>query len=130
MATSGVAASFQFGGTTYDDDDCLQSWNLDRSVEDITYYCSGAMKHLGGNSNAVFSCSLALAATDTAKVAALTEGSTGAWEGHPAGDTASYIEFTATKGTVINAPVSAPQNGVITLDVTIALDNCTPSTAT
>ena len=129
MATSGVSAEFKFGGTTYDADDCLQNWNLDRSVEDITYYCNGHTKHLGGNANAVFTCSLALSATDTAKIAALEEGSTGVWEGHPAGDTATYIEFTSTRGTVINSPVSAPQNGVITMDVTIALDDLTDAAA-
>lgn len=130
MADSGVLASFVFGGTTYDSDDCLQNWNLDKSVEDITFYCSGRTKHLGGNADAVFSCTLALAADDTAKVAALEEGATGAWEGHPGGDTAGNIEYTSTKGTVINAPVSAPQNGVISIDVTIALDDLTDGTAT
>jgi hypothetical protein len=129
MATTGKLASFKFGATTYDSDDCLQNWNLSRSVEDITYYCSGRNKHLAGNADAVFTCSLALGATDTTKISALTEGATGAWEGHPAGDTASYIEFTATKGTVISAPVSAPQNGFIALDLTIALDGCTAAAA-
>ena len=130
MADSGVNASFSFGGTVYDADDCLQNWNLDWSVEDITYYCNGAQKHLPGNVNAVFTATLALAATDTTKIGALEPGSTGVWEGHPAGDTATYIEYEATKGTVLSAPVSAPQNGVISIDVTIALDDCTDGAAT
>ena len=129
MAVSGKMASFLFGSTTYDSDDCIQNWNLDKSVEDITFYCSGRTKHLGGNANAVFTASLALSATDTTKIGALVEGATGVWEGHPAGDTSSYIEYTATKGTVINSPVSAPQNGVVTIDVTIALDDCTGGAA-
>jgi len=130
MAVTGKLASFKFGATTYDSDDCLQNWNLNKSAEDITHYCNGRTKHLGGNADAVFTCTLALAAADTAKIAALEEGTTGAWEGHPAGDTAGNIEFTATKGTVLNAPVSAPQNGVVTVDVTIALDDLTDKAAT
>lgn len=129
MATTGKMASFVFATTTYDSDDCLQNWNLSRSVEDITFYCSGRNKHLAGNADAVFTASLALSATDTAKITALTEGATGVWEGHPAGDTSTYMEFTATKATVINAPLTAPQNGVISLDVTIALDTCTAQAA-
>jgi hypothetical protein len=66
-----------------------------------------------------------LSAADTVKIGALEEGDTGAWIGMPAGNTASYIKFTSTKGTIINAPVSAPQNGVVTIDLTIALDDLT-----
>ena len=130
MADSGKSASFSFASTVYDADDCLQSWELNKSVEDITYYCNGRTKHLGGNADAVFTSTLALAKDDTGKISALAEGSTGAWEGHPGGDAAGNIEYTSTKGTVINAPVSAPQNGVITIDVTIALDDLTESVAT
>lgn len=130
MAVTGKNAEFKWVSTTYDADDCLQNWNLDRNVEDITYYCNGHTKHLAGNANAVFSCSLALSATDTAKIAALEEGTTGAWIGYPAGNTATYMKFTATRGVVINAPVSAPQNGVVTVDVTIALDDCTDAAVT
>jgi hypothetical protein len=130
MAVTGKLASFKFVSTTYDSDDCLQNWALNKSVEDVTFYCSGRTKHLAGNADAVFTCSLALAAADTAKIAALEEGATGAWEGHPAGDSSGFIEFTSTKGTVISAPVSAPQNGVVTVDVTIALDDLTDKAAT
>lgn len=130
MAVSGKLAEFKFGSTTYDADDCLQNWELNKSVEDITYYCNGRTKHLGGNADAVFSCSLALSASDTTKIAAFEEGATGAWEGYPAGKTATYMKYTASRGTVINAPMSAPQNGVITLDVTIALDDLTDGAAT
>jgi len=130
MAVTGKNAEFVFAGTTYDADDCLQNWNLTKNVEDITFYCNGRTKHLAGNADAVFTCSLALAATDTTKIGALEEGDTGAWVGFPAGNTATYIKFTASKGTVINAPVSAPQNGVVTLDLTIALDDLTDSAAT
>jgi hypothetical protein len=130
MPDAGINASFSFNAVVYDSDDCLQSWDLNRSVEDITYYCSGRNKHLAGNADAVFTSTLAIAADDTGKASALVEGATGAWEGHPGGDTSGNIEYTSTKGTIINAPVSAPQNGVITIDVTIALDNLTDSVAT
>ena len=130
MPDSGKSASFSFAATVYDADDCLQSWKLDKSVEDITYYCNGRTKHLVGNADAVFTTSLALSADDTGVIGALAEGSTGAWEGHPGGNTAGNIEYTSTKGTVINAPVSAPQNGVISMDLTIALDDLTEDAAT
>jgi hypothetical protein len=130
MAVTGKLASFKWVATIYDTDDCLQSWELSKSVEDITYFCNGRTKHLVGNADAVFSCTLALSATDTAKIAAFEEGATGAWEGHPAGDTLNYIEFLAAKGTVLSAPISAPQNGVVTLDLTIALDDLTEPAAT
>ena len=121
---------FIFGSTTFDADDCLQSWDLDWSVEDVTYSCNGATKHLAGDVNAVFSCTVALAATDTTKVGALEPGTTGAWTGYPGGSTATYIKYTATKGTVISAPITAPVNGVIAVDVSIALDDCTDGAAT
>ena len=130
MADSGKNASFSFGGTVYDADDCLQDWNLDDSVDDITYYCNGNTKHLAGNANAVFTCTLALAADDDTKISALAPGSTGVWEGHPGGDSSGNIEYESTKGTVINAPTTAPQNGVISVNVTIALDDLTRGAAT
>ena len=68
---------------------------------------------------------MALDATDTTKVSALASGSTGTFEAHPGGDTATYIEVTSTNATVIQSNISAETNGVITLDVTIALDDVT-----
>lgn len=129
MAVSGKNASFTFAGATYNADDCLQSWELTKSAEDISFYCNGYQKHLGGPVSAVFNASLALDATDTAQIAAIEEGDTGAWVGNPAGDVTGYIEFTSTRGTVIVSNVSAPMNGVVTMDVTIALDDITDTTA-
>jgi hypothetical protein len=125
MADSGKLAEFTFNSTVYDADDCLQSWDLADSINAVIYQCNSYDKTAVGTRAIVFTTSLALAATDTAKVAALYPGATGSWEGHPGGDTATYIEITSTKGTVVTANKSAPVNGIITLDLTINLDDVT-----
>jgi len=130
MADSGKNASFSFAGTVYDADDCLQAWDLADAVQDVVYQCDGKDKHAAGTRQISFGVTLALSADDTTKVIALRPGTTGAWEGHPGGDTAGNIEVTATKGTIITAPLSAPVNGIITTDVSIALDDVTYTTST
>ena len=130
MADGGKNASFQFAGTTYDADDCLQGWDLTDAINDIVYQCNGYDKHASGTRAVSFRASLALAATDTTKISALAPGTTGAFEAHPGGDTATYIEVTASRGTVISRPVSAPINGIISCDVEISLDDITYTSAT
>lgn len=130
MADSGLLGSFSFGGTVYDADDCLQSHSINRSAQLASYQCSGAMANAVGAKVYVFNASLALAKGDTTKVAALAEGSTGAFEYHPGGDAAGNIEMTSTRGVVATANINGPINGIITLDVTINLDNLTDATAT
>jgi len=129
MAIGGQNASFQFAGTTYNADDCLQGWDLNSSLNAITYQCDGNDKTASGTKQIAFRTSLAFAATDSTKHQAFTPGTTGTFEGHPAGDTATYIEITSTRGTVISAPMSAPQNGIISMDIEIALDDVTYTTA-
>jgi len=129
MAIGGQNASFQFAGTTYNADDCLQSWDLQSSINDVVYQCNGYDKHASGTKAISFRTSLAFAATDSTKHQAFTPGTTGAFEAHPAGDTATYIEITASRATVISAPMSAPVNGIISLDIELALDDVTYTTA-
>jgi hypothetical protein len=130
MADTGVNASFKFGATTYDSDDCLSGWNLNDAIQEIVYQCGGVERAAAGPRVATFSISMGLDATDTAKVIALYPGAEGAFEAHPAGDTATYIEITATDGLITQANKSAPQNGIITLDLTIRLQDITIGTAT
>ena len=129
MADGGKSASFQFAGTTYNGDDCLQGWDLNSSINDIVYQCDGYDKHAVGTKAISFRTSLALAATDSTKHQAFTPGTTGTFEAHPGGDTATYIEITATKATVVSAPMSAPVNGIISMDIELALDDVTYTTA-
>ncbi len=131
MADSLVNQSVLFGAVTYDSDDCIQNTGLTWDKEDITYYCSGAQKHLAGTTNAVFTMSLALDQTDTAKCTALAPGSTGVWEWHPGGDTPTYIEYESTKGTVLSGYVAGGDpNTIMQLDVSIALDDILVQAAT
>ena len=130
MAVDGKNASFVFAGTTYDSDDCLQSSSLNASVAEVLYFCSGVEKMVTGTKTITFSASLALSATDTTKVAALDEGSTGSFEYHPAGDTSNYIENTSTRATVTSNNITATPNAVVLMDVTFRLDDLTRSAAT
>lgn len=129
MAVSGKNASFKFAGQTYDSDDCLQSWDLNRAVNDVVYQCGGYDKHAAGTKTITFSASLALAATDTTKLSYFAPGTTGAFEAHPAGDTPTYIEAIVTKATVISSNISAPINGVVAVDLTFGLDDITVGAA-
>lgn len=130
MANSGLNASFSFAGTVYNADDCIQNTSLARSLNNVTYQCNGVMQNAAGANVYVFSYQLALANTDTAKISNLNEGSTGAFEYHPGGDSSGRIEMTSTRGLVTQANISAAANGYITLDGSIALDNLTDATAT
>ena len=123
MATGGKNASFSFATVVFDADDCLQSWDLNNAINDIVYQCNGYDKHTVGTKAATFRASLALASTDTTRVTAFAPGTTGIFEAHPAGDTATYIEIKVAKATVISANMSAPINGIIALDIEFALDD-------
>lgn len=131
MAVSGLSQSFTFGATTFDADDCIQSASLNRSVNASTYQCSGVMKTALGAKTYVFQASLALAANATATVGALQEGDNSTlFKWFPAGVTSGNMKMTSTKAWVTAANYSAPVNGVLTVDVTINLDNLTDGTST
>ncbi len=130
MADAGISAAFTFGGTTYNADDCIQNTQLQRSINPITYQCNGNQRTLVGAKIYLFSYQLAIAKDDTAKVTNLDEGSTGAFEYHPGGDTSGNIEITSTKGTAVRCDISAAANGFITIDGQIALDDITNAVAT
>jgi len=130
MADSGKNASFNFATVLYDADDCLQGWDLSSAINDIVYQCNGFDKHLPGAKTLSFRVSMALAATDTTKVTAFAPGTTGAFEAHPAGDTATYIEVRASRAQVNSANISAPINGVILVDAEFMLDDVTYAAAT
>ena len=130
MPTPGKNASFKFGGVLFDADDCLQGWDLSSAINDIVYQCNGYDKHLNGSKAVAFRVSLALAATDTTRVTAFAPGTSGAFEAHPGGDTATYIEIEVTRAQVNTANISAPMNGVIAIDVEFGLDDIDYGAAT
>lgn len=126
MATSGKLASFKVGSTVYDSDDCVSGWAINDMVNEIVHQCGGYDQAVGGTRSVTFTASLGLSATDTAKISALAPGAAvTTFEAHPAGDTATYIEITSTDGLIVSRNISAPANGIITLDVTIRLNNVT-----
>jgi hypothetical protein len=127
MADKGTKAKFVFGTVSYTTADCLQAWDFNQSVQDIVYQCSGYDMHLAGTKNVGFSVSLALAATDSTKITGLAPGThTSIFQANPAGDaTTNYIEITSTDVYVLTQNVTAPINGIITMDVTMALNNVT-----
>ena len=129
MANSGLSGSFTFGGTVYDTDDCIQSMALTRTTNGVKYICGGITKTAAGESTYSFSASVALAQTDTAKVAALANGATGAFEYHPKGDTATYIEETSTNGTIVQSNMGSAPGAMIMLDIVIDLDDLTDAAA-
>ena len=129
MADAGKLAGFTWNTTAFTSASCIQAWDLASSINDIVYQCNGYDKHAAGTKVVSFRTALALNSTDAALVSGFAPGTTAAFEAHPGGDTANNIEFTATKGTVISAPLSAPINGIITMDIEIALDDVTYSCA-
>ena len=123
MANSGTRASFTWNTTAFTSANCIQSWDLASSINDIVYQCNGYDKHAAGTKAVSFRTSIGLNSTDVALIQGFAPGTTAAWEAHPGGDTTTYIEVTATRGLIISAPISAPVNGIITVDLDIALDD-------
>lgn len=130
MADTGLSASFSFGGTVYDEDDCVQSWQLNKAINKVIYQCSQMDKAAVGTKVITFAVSLALAATDTAKLAALVEGAKDTFEAHPAGDTATYIEVVAAEAVIEQANMGTGPNNIILLDLVFHLNDITTGAAT
>jgi hypothetical protein len=131
MADSGKLASFTFNSVTFDETDCLQGWNLNDAINEIVYQCDSMDKGVAGTRTVTFSGSMALSATDTAKLAALTPGATAAdFEAHPSGDTATYIEVSSTDSLCVSANLSTAANSVHTVDFSIRLNDVTIGAAT
>lgn len=129
MATVG-APYIKFGSNVYDADDCIQVASFTNGKEDITYRCGGDYAHLAGTSSIMLDFSIALAATDTAKITALAPGATGTVQYFPFGVTSTYQKFLTSKGTVMKADSSDSAGKVVTLDVTIAWDDVTAEAST
>lgn len=130
MPDTGRYASFKFGSEVYDEDDCISGWQLNDAINEVIYSCGGQDQAAAGNRTTTFSVSLGLAATDTAKVNALYPGAKAAFEAHPAGDQPGYMEVIASEALITTANKSAPNNGIITLDLTIRLNDVTLAVAT
>jgi hypothetical protein len=126
MADSGQLASFTFNATTYDETDCMQSSGFDDAVQEALYMCDGFNKGVATVREITFNASMAIANTDVVKLTALAPGTTASdFEYHPGGDTATYIEVSATSAYVVSRPFTTAPNAVHTIDVTIRLNDVT-----
>jgi len=122
MPSSGNQAGFEFNSVEYTAADCLSGWQLDKAVADIMYQCGGGDKHHGGTNGGAFKITLTLAKTDTTKIAAMRIGTTGSFLAYLGADIDNLIAA-ASNAMVISAPVSAVINGMVVMDVTIAIDD-------
>ena len=130
MADVGNKASFTFGTNTFDVDDCLQSWDFSHSINDIVYSCNGYDRHGVGTETGMVTVTLAINSDDTSIVTALDAGNySSIFEAWPGGSTPGNIEVQAIRAQVNRCDISAPMNGIITLDVEFALDDITITTA-
>lgn len=130
MSVSGKNASFVFGATTYDADDCLQSWALADAINEVVYQCNGYDKGVAGTRSITFNVSLALAAADTAKVSALAPGTSATFTAYPAGNTATYQKVTSTAALLVSANRSTGPNAFISIDCSFRLNDITLGAAT
>ena len=129
MAIGGKNASFEFATVVYDADDCLQDWGMSDAINNIVYQCNGFDKNAAGTRSATFRTSLGLNASDTTRITAFSPGTTGIFAAYPAGKTTDFICYEATKATAIVANVTAPINGIIQVDIELALDDIAVSSA-
>ena len=126
MAVTGVP-SVTIGATTIP---CLQNVRLMVDGEDITYYCSGNLKHDIGAQNISLSFSTILNITDTATVAVLQVGNTGTThQFNPSGDTAGNVEYTTTDGRIQHFEHGAEGNGRQVVDVVCIWNDITDTVA-
>lgn len=123
MAVTGKLARFIFNGVTFDEGDCLQGWNLNDAINEVVYQCDSYDKGVAGTRTVTFSGSMALDATDTAKLAALTPGATAAdFVAYPAGTTATYVKVTSSDALCVSANQSTAPNAIYTVDFSIRLN--------
>lgn len=130
MPDTGMSASFTFGGQTFGAAQCLQTTGFGQSLQVGQYQCSGVMKNAKGPAAYTFNASLAIDVTEDTKISALDVGSTSAWSYYPFGTTATRIKLSATRGLSTQCNLSAPVNGVVTLDFGCNLDDFTIGAAT
>lgn len=123
MADSGNLGEFDFGSETFTVTDCLQSASITENGNLITYNCGGSVKSLPGVASSQFTASVAIAKDDTAKLDALAANAIGTFAYRPFGPEAGSIEYTSTNGTSATLTSPGGPGTVVTLDVTIDLDD-------
>lgn len=118
----GDLASFSFGGTVYQ---CLQNYSWSGSVQESVARCSsssGAVTHRNvGAPDDTFTFDVLVDAQDVDTINELKRGTSGAFEFHPEGDTASNIEFIASSTYITQSSFSGSVDTFGVLSITIGV---------
>jgi hypothetical protein len=120
---SGEKASFLFGAVVYY---CVSNYSWSGSVQEAVGRCSstaGAVTHrAAGATDDTFTFDVLVEADDTTTLNALKRGTTGAFEFHPQGDTATNIEFSAAAAIVTSSNMAGGVDALGVLSITIGID--------
>jgi len=120
---SGDQAEFTFASTRYL---CLRDFSWSSTVEEAVDRCSsatGAVTHrTTGATDNTFTFSVLTEAGDQTTLNALLPGTSGAFEFHPEGDTASNIEFDAATAYVTSLDFQGATGSLAVHTVTFAID--------
>ncbi len=119
---TGALAEFTFGGTQYL---CLTDYSWNGAVEEAVGQCSSATGaqtfRVAGAPNDVFSFNVLIGSQDTTELNALKRGTLGSFEFHPEGDTALFIEMTATQALISQSNLAASTGSLTILALTMGI---------
>lgn len=136
MATkvTGALQKLVFNGITYGTGgSCIGGVEYSDAADAYLTKCAGGSYagHVTGLRTVTATVNAVLDDVDHAVLNATEPGDTGAdYEHHPAGDTATFIEISTTKATVLNRTFSVPVEGLLALTFTVGLDDFTADAAT
>jgi hypothetical protein len=126
---TGDGQKLVFNGITFGSGgSCLTSTSLNDTAAEYLAACAGAthVEKVYGLRNASVTVNGYLNLTDTALIAAIEPKSNAAdFEWHPGGDTATYIEISATGATVGSLAIDDPVEGLCAYTFTLGLDDVT-----
>jgi len=116
-------AQFKLGATSYA---CLTDYQMSDAVTIARAACSssgGAVVHKSaGERDISFTFNVLLGSQDITLLNALAPGTTGAFEFHPEGDTASNIEMVAALGIVASRGMTGSIGSLTVVPITIEID--------
>ena len=120
---SGEKASFLFGSTVYY---CVSNFTWSGTIQEAVGRCSstaGAVTHrASGATDDSFTFDVLLEEDAVTALNALKRGTTGAFEFHPQGDTATNIEFSATNAVINSSNLGGGVDALGVLSITIGID--------
>lgn len=129
MAGSVYAGAFKLGSNTISNNVTI---TFDDAAADIVSQVVGQAVdvHYAGTRNITGSVNCELVNTGVADFETnFKPTTTGATEIHLFGDTATYVEITSTKGTILSRNATGSINGIVTYTLNFALDDATVAAA-